>query len=58
VFDYFSTYVGVFFIIKANGNLEVWDLMDRYLTSVVYAVHTVLLKCYVALAHERSLQVI
>ena len=21
--------VGVFFIIKANGNLEVWDLMDR-----------------------------
>lgn len=23
-------FVGVFFIIKANGNVDVWDLMDRY----------------------------
>ena len=31
--------VGVFFITKRNGNIDVWDLMDRSVSTSIFVIH-------------------
>ena len=31
--------VGVFFITKRNGNIDVWDLMDRLVSTSMFVIH-------------------
>ena len=30
---------GVFFITKRNGNIDVWDLMDRSVSTSIFVIH-------------------